>query len=151
MNSSSESQYFDVNNDVKSKKIVKQCHGRSKIVEISQIPDTDGLQSRHQKFIVFLNQLQVQFLPYFSQYLEFRVEPPLQIHLRDLSDTTRVFLVVILSSRVRFRPLFTSGVPCGNSEMTAHDRSRDMRHSIETVFRHQIFSVATGGVLIQYP
>ena len=80
------------------------------------------MKSRHHKSVVFLNQLQVDFLSYFSQYLEFGVKPRLYIHLHKLSDATRVFLVVILSSRVRFRPLFTSGVPCGNSEMSVRDR-----------------------------
>ena len=134
---------------VKSKKIVKQCHGRPTIVEISRNLITVGLKSRHQKSVVFLNQIQVDFLSYFSQYLEFRVQPRLYIHLKELFDATRVFLVVILSSsRVRFRPLFTSGVPCDNSEMNVHDRSWGMRHSIETVFQHHILSVTTGDALI---
>ena len=133
---------------VKFKEIVKQCHDRSKIVEISQNPDTGGLKSRHYKIGVFSNQLQVDFLSYFSQYLEFRAEPRLYIHLQELPDTTRVFLVLLLSSRVCYRPLFTSGVPCDNSEMSVHDRSWDMRHVTETVFRHQILSVTIGGALI---
>ena len=133
---------------VKSKKIVKQCHDRSKIVEINQNPDTGGLQSRHQKSVVFLNQLQVDFLSYFNQYLEFGVKPILYIHLHKLSDATRVFLVVILFSRVHLRPFLASGVPCGNSEMSVHDRSWDTIHSIETDFQHQILSLTTGGASI---
>ena len=124
MNSYSESQYiYSRQYHVKFKEIVKQCHDRSKIVEISQNPDTGGLKSRHYKIGVFSNQLQVDFLSYFSQYLEFRAEPRLYIHLQELPDTTRVFLVLLLSSRVCYRPLFTSGVPCDNSEMSVLDRS----------------------------
>ena len=87
---------------VKSKKIVKQCHNRSKTVEISQDADSDGLKSRHQKSGVFLNKLQVDIWSYLSQYLEFRAKPRLYIYYQDIPRATLVFLVDIAASRPPF-------------------------------------------------
>ena len=45
------------------------------------------------------------------------------VNVQDIPRATRVFLVLIMTSRSLFRPIFTSGVPCDNSEMNVHDRS----------------------------
>ena len=146
---------------MKSKKNIQQCHHRSKIVENSQNPGGYGPKSTHQKSGFSWTNSKSTF-GCFSVYI-WSSEPnqdsqsdSTSSYYQDITRATRVFLVDIRAilrslSRPHLRRIFTSGVPCHNSEMSVRDRDRswDTRHPTKTGFWHHILSEITGDALIQ--
>ena len=60
---------------------------------------------------------------FLGQYLASGVVWGLYVHLRDILDAIRPFLVDITSSRVVFSAILVPRDPCDNSEMFIHTRS----------------------------
>ena len=141
MNSSSESQYFDVDIMWNSRKLwnsVTTGQKSSKPVKIWTRVDW--------KICSFCESTLGRFFVIIQSTFE---RPRLYIYLKEFPCATRVFLVLFQPSRVHFRPLFACGSVWFNSEMSVRDRPWDTTYSIEKFFRHHILSMATGDELGQ--
>ena len=96
------------------------------------------------KILGFLETSQVDKWVSWTHFWSFRVKWGLYICLRHLPRVMRMFLVVILTSRTVFRPIFDHRVPTRTLKMRTHAWSLTLRSSTEVIFCHEILSFVTG-------
>ena len=97
------------------------------------------------KILGFLRKSQVDKWVSWTQFWSFRVKWGLYICLRHLPRVMRMFLVVvILTSRAVFRPIFDHRVPTRTLEMRTHEWSLTLRSSTEVISCHEILSFVAG-------